>query len=174
MRAIANVTRRGGVYHFRRAVPEALRRHVRRRELVVSLRTRESCRAKVDAAQLYVASETLFAKIRSTPMLNDDQLARLVQDFYRTILERENLARLNQGHLDDEFRIKRLNYYANVAERARSDLGSNRLDAGRVVTEAMLHKQGMTVAELDRVERAQAQQAVLRAGIDLAEALTAR
>ncbi|KQP73779.1 hypothetical protein ASF41_18075 [Methylobacterium sp. Leaf111] len=74
---------------------------IKRRELTRSLGTVDHRTAKLHTATLYVASERLFGAVRATPMLTDAQLARLVQDFYATVLKRENAIRLRTPPHDD-------------------------------------------------------------------------
>ena len=174
MGAIANVTLRGSTYHFRRVVPAELRRVIRRRELTLSLRTSDLRTAKLQASRLYVASERIFAAANVRPMLSDTELARLVQDFYATILKRENDVRLASGYMTDEVRARRQTYYAEVATRSQDALACNRLDEAAFITEALLRKHGRKPSELGPGEFAQAKQAMLRAGIDVANSLKAR
>lgn len=95
------MVRRSGRLHFRRAVPADLRGRIGRRELTRTLDTVDLPTAKLDAGRLYVFTETLFRTARTHPMLSTNQLARLVQDFYDVVLERENTARLRGRALDD-------------------------------------------------------------------------
>ncbi len=106
-------------------------------------------------------------------MLSEDQIARLVQDFYATIIERENTWRLKGQVLTEEVRQARISYYADVVATAKSSLARNQLDDARFVTDAMLRKNGLT-DKLDLTERNQASQAILRAAVDLAGHLKAR
>ena len=107
-------------------------------------------------------------------MLSEAQLARLVQDFYNSVLEKENLGRLSGPVLDDARVEARRTYYADVALRTRKALAANRLDEARMVTEAMLRKQRVPLESLTTQDWNAARQAMLRAGIDLSEALEAR
>ena len=105
-------------------------------------------------------------------MLSETQLARLVQDFYATIIEQENAWRLKGHVLTEELRQGRAAHYADVAERAKGDLARNELGKAWFVTEAILRKNGIA-DKLNAEERNQARQAMLRAGIDLADHLKA-
>jgi integrase len=172
--SIPNIVRRGGIFHFRRMVPHDLRRRLGRTELVRTLDTGELRTARLRASELYICSEHLFVAARSDPMLTDDQLARLVQDFYAHVLDRENQVRLTRGLIPEEVRAQRSAYYATVAARSREALACNRLEEAAIVTEGMLRKQGIAPGTLPRGDLAQARQAMLRAGIDLAEAVRAR
>ncbi|CAO4181164.1 tyrosine-type recombinase/integrase [Methylorubrum extorquens] len=172
--SIVNVVRRGRTLHFRRTVPSELRGLIGRRELTRSLGNVDHLTARLHAAALYVASERLFGTVRAMPMLTDAQLVRLVQDFYATVLERENAVRLRAPPHDDTVSEIRGAYYGEIAARTRKALAGNRLDEARVVTEAMLKKQGVTCTDLTPDDWQRARQAVMRAGIDAAEALQAR
>ena len=131
--------------------------------------------ARLRACELYLLSERLFAAARMPDtMLSDDRLIRLAQDFYAYVLEQENRVRLTNGSIAEEVRQKRHAYYLEIAKNSRESLAQNRMDDAAIVTEAMLRKQGLKPAELDKVEIAQARQAILRAGVDLADAVAAR
>ncbi|WP_156387727.1 site-specific integrase [Methylobacterium sp. Leaf399] len=174
MAALFNVVLRKTIYHFRRRVPDDLRPCLERRELVRSLATSDPRTAKLRACRLYVASETLFSVLRTTPMLTQAQLARMVQDFYSLLLDTENLCRLREQPINEVRRSGRARHYGAVAQRAREALACNRLDEARFLTEGMLKKQGIVLRGLPPDDLARAEQAMLRAGIDAAEALKAR
>lgn len=81
-------------------------------------------------------------------MLTDAQLARLVQDFYATVLEQENAVRLRAAPYDDAVSEARGAYYGEVAAKTRKALAANRLDEARLAAEAMLKRQGIACADL--------------------------
>lgn len=174
MGSVANVVQRGRTFHFRRRVPIDLRRRLGRHELVRSLGTSDIRTAKLKACRLYVAAEELFSILRATPMLTDDQLAHLVRDFYDTMLAGENAGRLTRGPLPEGVREARVTQYATMAARGREALAGNHLDEAAFIAEAMLKRQGIAIKDLAPAEAARAKQAMLRAGIDLSEALKAR
>ncbi|MEE8629165.1 MULTISPECIES: site-specific integrase [Methylobacterium] len=174
MGSIANVVLRGRIFHFRRRVPDTLRPRLRLKELVRSLATTDLRAAKARACRVYLASESLFTALCATPMLTDDQLARLVQDFYGMILDGDGQGRMTHGAITADMRERRVAQYETMAARARDALGCNRLEEVGFVTVAMLRKQGIAAADLEPHAVAQARQAMLRAGIDVAEALKAR
>ena len=171
---LANVVQRGRTFHFRRRIPADLRRRIGRHELVRSLGTGDIRAAKLRACRLYVAAEELFSTLRATPMLTDDQIARLVRDFYDTMLAGENAGRLTRGPLPEGVREARVTQYATMAAKGREALAGNRLDEAAFVAEMMLKRQGIAIRDLAPTEAAKAKQAMLRAGIDLSEALKAR
>lgn len=174
MRSIANVVLRGRVFHFRRHVPGSLRPRLRLDELVRSLATSDPHTAKLRAYQLYLISESLFVALRATPMLTDAQLTHLVQEFYSLILDQEGRGRLTHGAISNELRQHRVVQYETMSARNREALACNRLEEAGFVTNHMLSKQGIVGGDLDPTELARARQAMLRAGIDVAEALKAR
>ncbi|KQT74915.1 integrase [Methylobacterium sp. Leaf465] len=174
MGSVANVVQRGRTFHFRRRVPVDLRRHLGRHELVCSLGTKDIRTAKVRACRLYVAAEELFSTLRAMPMLTDDQLAHLVRDFYDTMLSDENAGRLTRGPLPEGVREARVTQYATMAAKGREALASNRLDEAAFIAEMMLRRQGIAIQDLAPAEAVKAKQAMLRAGIDLSEAMKAR
>ncbi|WP_051092907.1 site-specific integrase [Methylobacterium sp. 77] len=174
MAPIANVVLRGRTFHFRRRIPTGLQPKLRLTEMVRSLGTSDARTAKLRACQLYVASENIFSTLNATPMLTDAQLARLVQDFYGLILDQENKGRLTRGAIPNDIRERRVVQYDTMAARNREALACNRLEEAGFVTAQMLNKQGIKPSHLSPAELSQARQAMLRAGIDVAEALKAR
>ncbi|MCJ2074385.1 hypothetical protein MKK68_01745 [Methylobacterium sp. E-016] len=107
-------------------------------------------------------------------MLTDTQLARLVQDFYGLILDGEGQGRLTRGAIHSDVRERRIAQYETMVARNRDALACNRLEEAGFVTEHMLRKQGIAAADLSPADLAQARQAMLRAGIDIADAIKAR
>lgn len=173
MRKIPNVVRRGGVYHFRRAFPQELKRRLRRDELTCSLRTADLRIAQVLSRKLYLASDYLFQRLAAASMLTDDQLARLVQDFYATVLRQEDDGRLNGTVISEQRRRARAAYYGELAERTKQALARNELQDASWVTGLMLQKHGFLGSASEK-DIAKAKQVMLRAGIDLALAMKAR
>ena len=102
--------------------------------------------AKLRACQLYLASESLFSALRAMPMLNDAQLARLVQDFYGRILDGESQGRLTHGTIPGHVRELRVTHYEAMAARACEALACNRLEEASFVTDLMLRKQGLALS----------------------------
>src|SRR3954452_6789044 len=105
-----------------------------------------------------LVSEHLFLALCSHPMLTQGQFARLVQDFYAYVLDRENEVRLNGGYIPEEARGRRAASYAGVAPRSREALACNRRGEAAFVTEGMLRKQGIAPASLSKGDLAQARQ----------------
>ncbi|GJE19289.1 DUF6538 domain-containing protein [Methylobacterium marchantiae] len=174
MASLPNVVLRGCTYHFRRSIPVDIRDRLGRRELITSLRTSDFRTAKLAACRLYVASENLFVDVRTTPMLTDIQLAALVQDFYSRIIEQDDVARRAGRMISPDARRVRANYFATVATNTRDALACNRLDEAGFLTESTLTNVGIMPSALTPTDLAQAKQAILRAGVDVAEALKAR
>jgi len=172
--SIGNVVQRRGIFHFRRVVPTDLRIRIGRCELVRTLATGDRRDAKMRASQLYLVSERLFIAVRRDPMLTDAQLAGLVQAFFAHVLEEENRRRLSGSYLTEEVREARRDYWDAVAAKSKDSLACNRLEDASWVAEAMLRKQHLPRSSLNQGEIAQVKQAMLRAGVDLAEALKAR
>ena len=172
--AISNVVRRGGTYHFRRVVPTELRERIGRRELVRSLGSCNAKTARLLSDQLYGESEHLFELARHNPMLSDDQIARLVQDFYALVLQKEKSYRAKGRFVSEEQRAARAEYWRMIADKVRKALGANALHDGSWTAIEAARLQGLRWADLDTEERHQCAEAVHRAGIDLANALAAR
>lgn len=151
-----------------------LRQSIGRTELTMSLRSANPAEAGNRARHAYLASEVLFANVRLSPMLSDADLARLVQDFYATVLDRENqlrlLGRLTMG---DRQRQARADHWKQVSERTRGDLATSDFKSASMVAALAIKKHGLSGTLQDH-EIAQVQQAMLRGGIDLADALRAR
>ncbi|TXM64826.1 site-specific integrase [Methylobacterium sp. WL12] len=174
MGEIGHVVLRGRTFHFRRVVPAHLRLLIGRREFLRSLGTSDPRTARLRAAQLYLASERILTAPVADPMFTPDDLARLVQDFYATILEQENRHRLTGRPMTAEMCERRGAYYDRLARDTRESLRCNRLDDARLVTLSLLSKRKIPLDDLQPADFAQAKQAMLRAGINVAEALKAR
>jgi len=171
---VPNTIRKAGVYYLRRLIPLHLRPTLQRRELVCSLRTSEIGVARCRSRPLYLRSEELFGFVRSSPMLQEAVLAALVQDFYSTVLERENQMRLMELVLiDDDARHRKARYWKDLAQQARSELAANAFGSVSFISAAIIKKHGLAL-KLDDLELRQVNQAMLRASCDLAEALGAR
>lgn len=168
---IPNVVWRGGAYHFRRSVPARLQSRLQRRELTCSLRTGDPALARVLSRELYLVSESLFLEVQSNSMLTDEQLARIAQEFYRVVLERENQGRL-RGAITEEMRQGRIAHYEGVAKNTTEALACNDLLFATEVTTHILRR--LRIQPESRQDWASAQQAVMRAGIDLSQAIVAR
>ncbi|GJD93127.1 site-specific integrase [Methylobacterium iners] len=172
MARLVNVTRRAGIFHFRRVVPLNLRARLQRRELVRSLGTTCSSAAKLRADLLYRESERLF--VAASTMLPQDQLARLVQDFYTLVLDIDDHRRLLEGALEEEDHAFQVAFLEDLINRHRSALARNQFEDVELATSVILRRQGITPESLGPGEHNQIRQAILRAGIDLAQQLRAR
>jgi integrase len=155
-------------------VPVALRQRIGRRELVCSLGNCNAKTARLLADQLYGESEQLFEMARQNPMLSKDQLARLVQDFYNLMLERENVHRTKGIYLSEEQRGHRARGWREMSEEFRKALGANKLKGGDWTAMAAAKIQGLDWTTLGEDEKHQCLEAVHRAGIELANALAAK
>ena len=173
VRSIPNVLLRGNVFHFRRAVPVYIRHKLRRTELTCTLKTCDASSAKLKSRALYIASEHFFKRLHEVPMLSDEQLSLIVRDFYETIIRQENALRLNGQPLSEEARQARIAHYKEVSERTKQSLGGNHFADAAFVSDAMLRKHKLS-GTLKRNEINQVRQAILRAGIDLADHMKAR
>jgi integrase len=175
MGAIPNTVRRAGVFHFRRAVPEALQSIFKRAELTCSLRTNDAGAARSLSRCLYLKSEELFGVVRCAPMLSEQDIAALVKDFYATILAREDESRLlSDEPVPEALRLGRIEHYQQLAERSRIDLASNAFGSVRMITSVMLARRYGRDARFEKADVRRLAQAMLRAGIEVAETLRAR
>ncbi len=107
-------------------------------------------------------------------MLSDDQLARLVQNFYALVLQKEKSYRAKGRFVSEDQRAARAEYWRMIADKVRKALGANALHDGSWTAIEAAKLQGLKWADLDTEERHQCAEAVHRAGIDLANALAAR
>jgi hypothetical protein len=170
---VPNTVRRQGVYHFRRAVPRQLQERLGKNELVRSLETADAALARCRSRIAYLVSEDLFTILRCPALLTDSDLARLMQDFYRSVLERENDARLlGKLRLDGDGTAQRLAYWSQMQEQFRSDLATNNFDSAYFASAGLIQKHGLQ--DLSELETRKVQQSVLRAGCEIAGALKAR
>ncbi|MDF2689648.1 MAG: integrase family protein [Microvirga sp.] len=175
MGGLANLVLRGRVFYFRRRVPADLRERLGRRELVRSLGTIDQRAARSNACWLYLASEGLFTGLRATPMLTDTELSRLVQDFYASVLRGDDAVRLVRAEpLPSHLVAAKRDFYGKVAARAREALAGDGFGEAREIAASLLRRQGIATATFGVAEWNQVRQAVLKAGIDVAEAMQAR
>jgi integrase len=166
---------RGRAFYFRRRVPADLRERLGRRELVRSLATVDPRAARTRAYRLYLASEGLFAGVRATPMLTDAELSLLVQDFYASVLQGDDAVRLARADpLPSRLVAAKRDFYGKVAARSREALASDGFGEAREIAATLLRRQGIATATFGVAEWNQVRQAVLKAGIDVAEAMQAR
>ncbi|MCJ7997025.1 site-specific integrase [Rhizobium cremeum] len=142
--------------------------------MVCSLGSCDAKTARLLSDRLYAKSENLFELARQNPMLSDDQLARLVQDFYALVLRQEKSIRANGRVVSEEQRVARAGYWRHMAEEIRKALGANRLHDGSWTAIEAARLQGLKWPDLAIEERHQCAEAVHRAGIDLSNALAAR
>ncbi|MEG8041724.1 tyrosine-type recombinase/integrase [Sphingomonas sp. LR59] len=106
-------------------------------------------------------------------MLSDDDIAALVKDFYATILQQDDTQRLLADE-PDAFQEHRAEYYRQLAERSRIDLASNAFGSVRQITAVMLARRYGMETTFDKLSVRKAGQAMLRAGVEVAESLRAR
>jgi hypothetical protein len=167
-----NVVRRGTIFHFRRAIPSYLRALIGRNELTCSLRTSDRRLAGARARELYLHWEAIFAELRSeTPMLSDDLLAHLGQEFYATVLDSDAM---RGARITEQLRQGWIAHWKGVAERARQDLGGNGTLYAATTTYYMLRRLNIDPKSLTQSELHQARCTLLRVGIDLATAIAER
>jgi integrase len=175
MGSIPNTIRRGGIFHFRRAVPAALQRLFNRAELTCSLRTADVVLARRLSRCLYVCSEELFDVVGTAPMLSEQDIAALVKDFYSSILAQDEAARLMRDEpIPEERRAHYIEHYRQLAERSRIDLANSAFGSVRTISSTMLARRFGQDVQLEKFDARRVSHAMLRAGIEVAEALKAR
>ncbi|MGF7153279.1 integrase [Novosphingobium gossypii] len=173
MGGIPNTIKRGGIYHFRRVVPQPLRDRLARRELTCSLHTHQAGEARFLSRCLYLRSEELFLAVESASTLSDEDIAALVKDFYTTVLARDDQFRLD-ADMPDQFREARAENYRVLARNAKQHLAENAYATVRQITSVMLARRYGLDAKFDKSSVRKTGQAMLRAGVEIAETLRAR
>ena len=175
MGGLANLVLRERIFYFRRRVPADLQERLGRREIVRSLGTTNPRTARSNACRLYLAAYGLFAGLRATPMLTDAELSRLVQDFYASVLQGDDAVRLARAEpLPVQFVAAKCDFYRKVAARAHEALACDGFGEAREIAASLLCRQGIATATFGVAGWNQVRQAVLKAGIDVAEAMQAR
>lgn len=113
--------------------------------------------------------------MRAMPMLTDTELSRLVQDFYASVLQGDDAVRLARAQpLPSHLVAAKRDFYGKVAARAREALAGDGFGEAREIAASLLRRQGIATATFGVAEWNQVRQAVLKAGIDVAEAMQAR
>jgi hypothetical protein len=175
MGSIPNTVRRKGMFHFRRAVPATLQSLFNRQELTCSLRTADPAVARRLSRYLYVCSEELFDAVRAAPMLSEQDIAALVREFYNSILTQdENVRLMRDDPIPEERRAHYIEHYRQLAERARIDLANSAFGSVRSITSTMIAQHFGSDAQLEKADVRRVSQAMLRAGIEVAETLKSR
>lgn len=173
MGGIPNTVRRGGVYHFRRAVPLGLRVRLARCELTCSLHTHQAGEARFLSRCLYLRSEELFAVLENSTILSHEDIAALVKDFYSMTLAQDDDRRL-MADGPDRFREARAEHYRKLADGAKVHLAEDAYGTVRLITSVMLARRYGLDAKFDDRSVRKVGQAMLRAGVEVAETLRAR
>ncbi|WP_460930020.1 DUF6538 domain-containing protein [Shinella zoogloeoides] len=140
----SNVVRRGRMFHFLRVVSADLRDRLKRREFVRTLVACSPRTARLRADELYRLTEKLFERARANPMLTDDEVTRLAQQFFNHILATEHAGRASGAHLKEDARAARAKFWSGVAEQTRKTLGSNTLDTGLWASQAAAQMAGLS------------------------------
>ena len=175
MGAVPNTVRRGGIYHFRRAIPLSLQGIFKRAELTFSLRTADKGIARRLSRTFYVCTEDLFDAVRNAPMLSELDIAAMVKEFYASVLEQDEAVRLMRDMpIPEGLRAHYIEHYRQLAERGRADLANSAYGSVRLITNAMLAQRFGPDFTVDKADARRASQAMLRAGIEVAETLKAR
>lgn len=108
-------------------------------------------------------------------MLSEQDIAALVREFYNSILAQdENVRLMRDDPIPEERRAHYVEHYRQLAERARIDLANGAYGSVRSITSAMIAQHFGRDARLEKAEVRRVSQAMLRAGIEVAETLKAR
>jgi len=175
MGSIPNTVRRGGIFHFRRAIPASLQPLFNRAELTCSLRTAEVSHARRLSRSLYIGSEELFDAVRAMPMLSEQDIAAMVKDFYTSTLAHDEAVRLMRDEpIAPQLRAHYIEHYRQLVDQARADLANSAFGSVRMITNAMLARHVGPDVQVEKSDARRVSHAMLRAGIEAAEALKAR
>jgi integrase len=175
MGSVPNTVRRGGIFHFRRAIPAALQPLFNRAEVTCSLRTADVAQARRLSRALYVCTEELFDAVRTAPMLSERDIADMVKDFYGSILAQDEAVRLMRDEpIPEDRRAHYIEHYRQLAERARADLANSAFGSVRLIANTMLARRFGPEVSVDKADARRVSHAMLRAGIEVAETLRAR
>jgi integrase len=169
---LLNVIRRGGIFHFRRVVPVALRSLIGRSELMRTLSTKSHASARLRADVLYRHSERLFA---GATMFSPDEIGQLVREFYQLTLAVDDHRRLlpDAPWSPDEHQ-DRSNYLDQLLIEQRDALKSDNFDKADPVARVLMARRDMSEEQLGPGGYNQIRQAILRASIDVIGELRAR
>lgn len=170
----AHIVQRDRTYHFRRKVPKHLKIRFPIGELSCSLKTANRGLAGRRARQLYLFSDDLFRLVEDEDpgVLSQEKLAAIVQDFYALVLRLESEGRLKLPALSEADRENRARRYAERAQSLRLRLARNDLDGADWVRPTVAKH--VDFEKLDRVEQQQVRQSLMRAAVELSDALKDR
>ncbi|GGJ36151.1 site-specific integrase [Sphingopyxis bauzanensis] len=108
-------------------------------------------------------------------MLSDEDIAALVKDFYSSILAQDETVRLMRDDpIPEERRTHYIEHYRQLAERSRIDLANSAFGSVRSITSTMLARRFGQDVQVEKMDARRVSHAMLRAGIEVAEALKAR
>jgi len=164
-RQLTYLTRRGGVYWFRMAVPVDLVERVGRREIKASLRTSSPAVARLRCQCLGSRMLQLIARVRAMPELSQETIERLARRYFEQQLSStEELATLipSDPAIDPTFEAQDS---LDEAKRLRSSLAERRYDAiTKGVAAEALSAEGLDGNNLESFDQLCA--AILRARIE--------
>lgn len=170
MKGSSNVVRRGGWLHFRRRVPQHLTGRLGRHEITGSLKTCDHRLGRLRSKYLYIRTEALFAALESK-MLSDDDVAKIVSEFYAAVAQIDNLTRLASPPLTVDEQAAQLLGLADHRDLLKSELGRGEYSFAALGASIAIAKLGREVSAL---ERRQIEQALMRAGLDATKNVEAR
>jgi hypothetical protein len=170
----AHIVQRNRTFHFRRKIPKHLKTCFPVSELSCSLRTADPGLAGRRARQLYLFSDDLFrlVEVEDPHVLSQEKLAAIVQDFYALVLRLENEGRLKMPALSEADREKRAGRHSERAEALRLRLARNDLDGADWVRPVVAKH--VDYEKLDRMEQQQVRQSLIRAAVEISDALKGR
>ena len=88
VRSLAHLMRRSGVFYFRRAVPEPFRDIVGRREVCLSLRTRDATTARLLCRLCSNLFEQLMEVVEGMPELGKDKVDAMIRGYFEGLLSK--------------------------------------------------------------------------------------
>ena len=88
VRSLAHLMRRSGVFYFRRAIPEPFRDIVGRREVCLSLRTRDATTARLLCRLCSNLFEQLMEVVEGMPELGKDKVDAMIRGYFEGLLSK--------------------------------------------------------------------------------------
>jgi len=189
-----NLRRRGGIYWFRRRVPECLRLRIGRAEINYSLRTASPHEARSRAKRAWLRAEALFAEMSRNPSLAARQAMLLIEQLSEEpLLASPTADELVEALLDGDGAVAKLLFNRGAVDLVmglpeaqrrhvgqhmalmveRMDLGTARMALAVSQDRADLEKH-IGGRERGRADEAEAALAQTQIAADVAEKVTAR
>jgi len=117
----------------------------------------------------------LFDRAMTKQSLTDKDIKAMVRDFYTSMIERDDSVRHGRDEpIEASERQRKIDHYAELAANSRDALAQDAYEQVRQISMVMLARRFGIDATFEKVDRRKVQQALLRAGIEVADTLRAR